>query len=404
MNKNLLFSLLLLLICSCRSEDSNKTNENPINPSTDLLFKLTYKTSLNNLEIRQMIKTKDNGYIAIAFAEDIYVIKFDSNFNIIWNKYYGGSKKDYAESIIEDSQGNFLILGESESINGDIQHNNGSYDVFLIKIDTNGNLIWNKNYGGSGYEGISQDNALIETNDGNFIFVGYTTSNDFDISNNNGGYDVWIVKVDSSGNLIKQKTFGGSNDDFGRKISKFNNNIIVTAKSNSSNNDFGQNGIWVLNVDNNLNIVWKKNTNGINSGSIVANNSEIVLVNSTLNNYEFYKLDPNGNITKNSTLNFLSQSPKQLFANQIVNSSDNGFFIIGDLGGGNDQDAIILKINKNLEKVSNKLIAGNSYDKSRSIFPIQSNKFIYLINSSSTNLEIPLTGQMSSIVSEISEE
>lgn len=405
MNNKLFFLLLFLIVSSCSSEDSSNPNKNPANTSTDLKFKLSYKTSINSLHIRQVIKTKDNGYIAIAFAEDFHIIKFDSNFNVVWEKFYGGSKKDYAESIIEDSQGNFLILGGSESINGNIEHNNGKFDIFLIKVDGNGNLIWSKNYGGSGDEGVSQNNTIIETNNGNFIFVGYTTSHDFDISNNNGGYDVWVLNIDHNGNLIKQKTFGGSNDDTGRKITKFNNNFLITLRSNSSDNDFMQIGNWVINIDNELNIIWKKNTQGINSGCITVNNNEIFVVNSTYSNFEVHKLDSSGNITKSSSINFSSQTQKQPFANQIINSTDGGFFIIGDFGSGNNQDAIVFKINKNFDKVADKLIVGNNYDKSRSIFPVQTNKFIYLINSLSTNLEIPLSGQMmSSVITEIIEE
>ncbi|OBS14569.1 hypothetical protein ATE49_18055 [Elizabethkingia miricola] len=351
-----------------------------------------------------MIKTKDNHYVAIVSAEDYHVIKFDSNFNIVWNKVYGGSKRDYAEGIIEDSQGNLLVIGESESTNGDIEKNNGDFDIFLIKINRDGNIIWSKNYGGSGYEGISQDNTIVEAANGNFIFVGYTSSSDFNVSNNNGGYDVWVSKIDSNGNLIKQKTLGGSNDDFGRKIIKLNNNFIITLKSNSSNNDFAQIGNWIASIDAELNIIWKKSTQGINSGSVTVNNNEIFLVNSTSTSYELSKLDSNGNVTKSSSINFSAQTQKQPFVNQIINSNDGGLFIIGDFGYGNEQDAVIFKVNKNFEKVADNFIAGNNFDKSRSIFPIQANKFLYIINSASTNLQIPLSGKMSSIVTEITEE
>ncbi|WP_407480781.1 hypothetical protein [Elizabethkingia meningoseptica] len=404
MNKILFFFTLLSIVFSCRSGDSNNLNENPTDPKTDLKFKLSYKTSIDNLEIRQMIKTKDNHYVAIVFSEDYHVMKFDSNFNVVWNKVYGGSKRDYAESIIEDSQGNLLVIGESESTNGNIEKNNGDFDIFLIKLNADGDLIWGKNYGGSGYEGLSQDNTIVEAENGNFIFIGYTSSSDFNVSKNNGGYDVWVSKVDNNGNLIKQKTFGGSNDDFGRKIVKLNNNFIITIKSNSSNNDFTQIGNWVACMDAELNIIWKKNTQGVNSGSVTINNNEIFLVNANFTSYELTKLDSNGNITKSSSINFSAQSQKQPFANQIISSGDGGLFIIGDLGNGNEQDAIVFKTNKNFEKVADNFIFGNSFDKSRSIFPIQANKFLYVINSSSTNLQTPLSGKMSSIITEISEE
>jgi hypothetical protein len=275
----------------------------------------------------------------------------------------------------------------------------------LIKTDSNGNLIWSKTFGGSGHEGVSQQRTIIETSNNDLIIIGFTNSSDFGIINYNNKYNAWLVKVDKSGNLLKQKSYGGYNDDFGRKIIKHNDNLLISVKSNSIDNDFTQVGNWILNIDNDLDVKWKRNTQGINSGDLIINKqNEIIVVNSSFTDFEVHVLDINGNIKKSKNINFLAQTNKQPTVNQIVNSNDGGVFVIGDLGLGNDQDAVIFKINKNLVKTSEKFTIGNSYDKSKTLIPTQINQFIYLLNSSSTNLEVSTSGNMFSIIAEIEEK
>jgi hypothetical protein len=404
--KVLLFTILCSVTLGCTSGADNSDDiKNDSMSEMDYKFDMKYKTSIKNLEIRQIIKTQDGNYVGIAFSQDFHIIKFDSNFNIIWEKKYGGSKKDYAESILEDTQGNLIILGNTESTDGNITVNNGSYDLLLIKTDSNGNLIWSKTFGGSGHEGVSQQRTIIETSNNDLIIIGFTNSSDFGIINYNNKYNAWLVKVDKSGNLLKQKSYGGYNDDFGRKIIKHNDNLLISVKSNSIDNDFTQVGNWILNIDNDLDVKWKRNTQGINSGDLIINKqNEIIVVNSSFTDFEVHVLDINGNIKKSKNINFLAQTNKQPTVNQIVNSNDGGVFVIGDLGLGNDQDAVIFKINKNLVKTSEKFTIGNSYDKSKTLIPTQINQFIYLLNSSSTNLEVSTSGNMFSIIAEIEEK
>ena len=132
---------------------------------------------------------------------------------IQWQKTYGGTNDEEAHSICTLKNGDFVIVGSAKSNNGNVSNHHpltpGFYDrdFWLIKVDSLGNLLWNKCYGGSGGDDA---NSLIQTLDGGFIMAGYTYSEDGDVIGLHGsGDDFWIVKTDSLGNLQWQKCLGG---------------------------------------------------------------------------------------------------------------------------------------------------------------------------------------------------
>jgi phage gp45-like len=153
---------------------------------------------------------------------DGYAAKFDSNGNLVWAKQIGGSSDDYAESITTDSSGNVLVGGEFQGnidIDGDGNNDftsNGNRDGYAAKFDSNGNLVWAKQIGGS-----SDDRAYSITTDSsdNVLVGGYFQGNiDIDGDGNNdftsnGGLDAYAAKFDSNGNWVWAKQIGGSSDD-----------------------------------------------------------------------------------------------------------------------------------------------------------------------------------------------
>jgi hypothetical protein len=86
----------------------------------------------------------------------------------------------------------------------------GGRDILVIKVDSIGNYIWSKCYGGSGEDTGAK---LLNTSDGGFIITGTTNSNNLDVSNNRGGTDNWIIKTNSIGDIQWHKTYGGTRDD-----------------------------------------------------------------------------------------------------------------------------------------------------------------------------------------------
>jgi hypothetical protein len=151
------------------------------------------------------IKTSDGGYAIAGITAssgagniDYWLIKLDSSGNLLWNKTYGGTAADGAFALVQTSDSGYAIAGAELSFGA------GYHDFWLVKTDNNGNMQWNKTYGD-----VAQDicRSLIRTPDGGYAMAGFSNSS------GNGGYDVWMVKIDANGNMQWNKTYGGTNDD-----------------------------------------------------------------------------------------------------------------------------------------------------------------------------------------------
>ena len=194
---------------------------------------------------------------------DIWAIKLDITGKLEWSKYYGGSFTDTPLGIAKTTDNGFIIAGSSDSDDVDIKNNKGSYDFWLIKISANGTLVWEKSFGGSE---IDEARAISATNDGNFIIVGDTRSSDKDILINNGAADIWVIKISPEGNLIWQKTIGATGFDVARSISKTQDNgFVISGSSRSSDGVFtnqGQNDALILKINSDGVLEWQKTVGG----------------------------------------------------------------------------------------------------------------------------------------------
>ncbi len=186
-----------------------------------------------------------------------------------WQRNYGGSKHDLPNNFIILSDGSIVMLASSESNDGDITGHhpsiNPTNDVVVLKTAAGGNVLWQRSYGG---DGSDFGGNIIQTADGGFILVGSTQSNNGDVSGHhgvNGGPDVWVVKLDGAGNIMWQKCYGGSKADRGSDITATNGGYIITAETNSSDGDVsGLHGgglwhdLWVFKIDLTGNILWQR--------------------------------------------------------------------------------------------------------------------------------------------------
>ena len=192
--------------------------------------------------------------------------KIDSNGNLEWRSYYGGTNNDRAHAVIEADDGGFVMAGFSESDDYDISNTKGSYDFWVIKLTASGELLWERSFGGSGIE-IAYD--ITKTDDGAYVVAGNTFSTDKDISLNHGESDVWLIKIDDNGNLLWEKTFGGSLFDAARAVSKTKDGgFIITGNTKSTDGDTrenkGENDIWVIKTDSEGNLFWQASFGGSN--------------------------------------------------------------------------------------------------------------------------------------------
>ena len=184
---------------------------------------------------------------------EFWVHKIDTSGNIQWRRFYGGTSNDRSYAAVETDEGDFVIVGTTESTDVDISSPRGDYDVWVIKIAEDGTLLWERSFGGTEYEG---SNAVWLDSKQVLHVFGNTFSTDKDISSPLGSSDFWLISVDQSGNLLTENTFGGTAFDLGRDLLiDQHNQFWLTGYSRSSDIDLsenhGDNDIVLLQLDKN---------------------------------------------------------------------------------------------------------------------------------------------------------
>ena len=201
---------------------------------------------------------------------DYWIVKTNGTGNLEWEKTIGGSGSDRAQSIFQTEDGGYLVTGDSNSnISGDKTENSkGGGDYWILKLDTTGNIVWQQTYGGS-----KSDYGTIahQTSDGGYIIAGSSNS---EVSGNKtdpsyGDYDIWIIKLDVDGLIVWQKTIGGSGLDVLKSFKPTNDGgYIISVISNSpasgdkSEEIIGIDDYWIIKVDASGTVEWDKTLGG----------------------------------------------------------------------------------------------------------------------------------------------
>lgn len=195
-------------------------------------------------------------------GRDILVIKINAqDQSIMWQARIGGDQDDVSYDLIENSNGDIFVSGYTLSTNISGYSNKGSLDLLLSKIDSDGQVSWVKTFGGAGFESADK---MISLSDNSIVVGGYSNSTDLNTPNN-GNFDYWLLKLDSDGVLIWDHLYGGSQLDAVRSLgADEEGNIYVGGESYSdiegqkSDTARGGQDIWLLKVDSSGEIVWDK--------------------------------------------------------------------------------------------------------------------------------------------------
>ncbi|MBP9673477.1 MAG: T9SS type A sorting domain-containing protein [Bacteriovoracaceae bacterium] len=220
--------------------------------------------------------TSDGGYIMSSDSNsndgdvsghhgngDFWIIKIDAQGNLQWQKSYGGSQIESARSIQPTTDGGYIVVGLTLSNDGDVSNNHGDEDGWIIKIDAQGNLQWQKTYGGS----LADRFHTIQATAGGYIVAGYSSSNDGDVvSLNHGNGDLWVVKIDLQGSIIWEKNYGGTGDEWAKSIQPTTSGYVIGGYTNSNDGDVtghhGNGDFWVMHIDSQGNLQWQKTYGG----------------------------------------------------------------------------------------------------------------------------------------------
>jgi hypothetical protein len=207
---------------------------------------------------------------------DLLVIRTDGDGNRLWQRSYGGSGYDAAASILATNDGGFLIAGQTTSRDGDVAGVHGNNDFWLVKLDGSGNKLWSRTYGGSGYDGAA---AMAATPDGGCVLAGYASSADGDVSNHLAiplnFYDVWVLKVDAAGNKVWDRSFGGAGDDLATAVRPApGGGYYIGGYTQSNEHDFtgnqGKDDAFLMKVDENGILAWSRLYGGSQADAVQA--------------------------------------------------------------------------------------------------------------------------------------
>ena len=314
-------------------------------------------------EANAIQQTTDGGYIVAGYSnsldgdvtgihgsDDYWVVKLTANGTLAWQKCFGGHDQDRAYSIQQTTDGGYIVAGWSSSYDGQVIGNHGSDDFWIVKLDSSGNLSWQKSLGGSGRDWAF---SIQQTTDGGYIVVGYSYSTDEEVTGNHGNGDSWIVKLAANGNLSWQKCLGGSEDDGAFSIQQTTDGgYIVAGTSYSTDGEVtGNHGLsdyWIVKLTINGNLSWQKNFGGsnydeaysveqtIDGGYIVGGYSESMDGEVTGNHggdYWIVKLAANGTLSWQKCLG--GSSTEEAYA--IQQTTDGGYIVAG-LSCSNDGD------------------------------------------------------------------
>jgi hypothetical protein len=249
----------------------------------------------SNTDMAQSIIATSDGYMVAGHTGstdgnvtgnhgdyDVWVVKLNESGTIIWQKTFGGTGNEYARAITSTTDGGYLIGGRTNSTDGDVTGNHGGEDLWLIKLNAAGNVVWQKTYGGTEKEAMQ---SILPVSDGGAIVAGYTNSLNGDVTGNHGGYDCWIVKINNSGAIAWQKTLGGSADEqVFSMVSAQNGGLAIAGLTTSADGDVtgfhGGNDSWVVRLDANGAMVWQKAVGGSlidNSYAIAASGNNFIV-------------------------------------------------------------------------------------------------------------------------------
>ena len=193
-------------------------------------------------------RSDDGDVIGFPRFQDGWVVKLDRDGNLLWRKLLGGSDAEAFVSVVVSLDGGYVLAGITNSTDGDFSGNHGgSFDAWVVKLDQEGDILWQRILGGSGWDAGS----VISTPDGGYILAGGTNSTDGDVSGNHGAEDAWVVKLDQDGKILWQKTKGGAGSDVaGGIISTLDGGYVITGRASSSDGDFtgnhGEVDVWVF--------------------------------------------------------------------------------------------------------------------------------------------------------------
>lgn len=339
------------------------------------------------------IQTSDGGYIVGGNSEsnisgdktenthgfnDIWIVKLESNGDILWQNTIGASFTDILNSIIQTPDGGYLLGANSVSNSSEDKSENNVgfpfglpyytyYDYWIIKLDSSGNIEWDNTIGSKEIDILS---SVVNASDGGYVIGGYSNC---DVSGDYngihiGGYDCWILKIDALGNILWQKTIGGILKDQLRTIKNVSDGGYLlgaisnsNASGNKTENSKGGDDYWIIKIDYQGNILWDKTYGGSGTDWLFPIDKD--------NNYNFYI----GGISNSNSSGDKTENSRGGDDNWLIKINSAGDILWDKTIGGSGDDnlysfSLISENNLLLASSSNSNISGDKTENSKGDF------------------------------------
>src|SRR5690606_5534575 len=196
--------------------------------------------------------------------DDYWLVKLNEAGNLEWQKSLGGSGRDYGRRVQQTLDGGYIVSGYTDSNDGDVWGNHGDDDFWIVKLGASGSIHWVRTAGGSGADSATD---VYQTQDGGYMIAGNSNSNDGDVSGNHGSTDFWIVKMNAAGTIEAQNSYGGSGVEYAQDIQPTSDGgYIIAGMSDSNDGDVtghqGEGDFWIVKISLTGNIIWQKTLGG----------------------------------------------------------------------------------------------------------------------------------------------
>jgi hypothetical protein len=281
-------------------------------------------------------QTADGGFVIAGGTSlmskgdrDAQLIKTDGNGTVQWQRLYGGEGLDYGNAVVETAGGGYAMAGTTWS------SGNGSGDIYLVRADGEGNVLWEKTFGGSGYD---EGRALLQASDGGFVIAGATESRD-------NGSDIYLLKTNAAGNVVWERTYGGTYDDMAISVQPTRDGGYIVGGYNGTGKDSGEG--YLLKVDGWGRYVWDRKLGGVDSvvyqARQTADRGYIAVGNSNFHsgNSDIYltRADHAGNLLWQK----IFRGNGTLRGYDVFTAPDGGYIIVGEAGSGSLYEGLLLK-------------------------------------------------------------
>jgi hypothetical protein len=312
----------------------------------------------NGISGKAIARTTDGGFVVSGesrasspnFLSNTWIGKYNSTGALAWQKVYGGSTYGTLNAdVIQTSDGGYLIVSSVYGNGGNVTGFKGGSDIWVLKLNNQGDFLWQRCLGGSDYEGVAN---AVETSDGGYIIAGSTNSKDGDVVGKSDSLnrDVWIVKLNNTGSsIIWQKVFKGSKEEEAKKIIKAKDgSFVLTGYTNSNDNDFPGNGngssglsdIFLIKMTNSGSVVWSKTyhnyNNDIGSSVVETPDSGFLIAGSTgdsinVGNAFLLKVGGNSSMAWQKRINTFTYIDSVYFVvnDILIDTVTSGYFLSG---------------------------------------------------------------------------